>query len=231
MKTKLILLSIISICFASLSVMGQEETKPVDTLKIKHGIRLGIDVARPIRSLLDQDYSGFQIVTDYRYNKNLYIALELGNDTKRYFEQNLNAITKGSYAKLGVNINSHNNWLGLNNSIYTGLRYGYANFTQELLAYRIYIIDQTFPSNTVIANQEFKGLNAHWLELQLGFKTEILKNIFIDFHLELKRKIIEKSPETFGNIYIPGFNQVNDFSEFGVGYGYSISYLIPLFEK
>lgn len=210
--------------------MGQE-TEPVDTLKIKHGLRLGIDVVKPFRTLIDSDYNGFQLLADFRYSKNIYIAAELGSETKKYYEQNLNVITAGSYAKIGANFNSHNNWLGLNNSIYSGLRYGFSTFSQELLAYRVYVIDQTFPGNTVISNQEFKGLKAHWLELQLGLKTEIAKNIFIDLHLELKRKLGDDTPDTFGNIYIPGFNQVNDFSEFGVGYGYSISYLIPLFQK
>ncbi|MFT5231664.1 MAG: hypothetical protein ACI9KI_001168 [Patiriisocius sp.] len=232
MKTKAILLSIISIVCASFTTMAQE-TEPVDTLqtKIKHGLRLGLDAAKPLRSLIDNDYSGFQVLADFRYNKNMYLAAELGSETKKYYEQNLNAITSGSYAKIGVNFNSHKNWLGLHNSIYTGLRYGFATYSQELLAYRVYIIDQNFPGNTVLVNQKFSGLKAHWLELQLGFKSEIAKNLYIDLHFELKRKLEADLPEGFGNIYIPGFNQVNDFSEFGVGYGYSLSYLIPLFEK
>ncbi|EDM43035.1 hypothetical protein SCB49_12459 [unidentified eubacterium SCB49] len=213
--------------------MMAQESEPVDTLqtKIKHGLRLGVDIAKPFRSFIDSDYKGFQILGDFRYNKNMYLAAELGNETKNFYEKNLNAITSGSYIKLGVNFNTHKNWLGLNNSIYTGLRYGFATFKQELLAYQVYVVDQTFPANTVISNTEFTGLTAHWLEIQLGLKTEIAKNIFIDLHFELKRKIIEDTPDNFGNIYIPGFNQVNDFSEFGVGYGYSISYLIPIFEN
>ncbi len=230
MKIKAILLFIISVYCASFSLMAQE-TEAIDTLKIKHGLRLGVDVVKPFRTLVGSDYSGFQVLADFRYNENMYIAAEIGNETKKYNEQNLSAITSGSYAKLGVNFNSHKNWLGLNNSIYTGLRYGFATFSQELLDYSIYVTDQTFPSNTVTVNQEFNGLKAHWLELQLGLKTEVAKNIYIDLHLELKRKLGDDTPDGFGNIYIPGFNAVNDFSEFGVGYGYSISYLIPLFEK
>ncbi len=232
MKIKAILLFTISILCASFSLKAQE-TEVVDTLqtKIKHGLRVGIDIAKPIRTLLSNEYSGFQILGDFRYSKNTYIAAEIGNETKEFNESNLNATTSGSYIKLGVNFNTHKNWLGLNNSIYTGLRYGFATFSQELLDYSVYVTDQTFPSNNVEVNQEFTGLSAHWLELQLGLKTEIAKNVFIDLHFELKRKINEDTPDNFGNIYIPGFNAVNDFSEFGVGYGYSISYLIPLFEK
>lgn len=230
MKTKAILLSFISIVCVSFSIMGQETT-PVDTLKIKYGLRLGLDISKPIRTLLDSEFSGFEVVADYRYNKIFYIAAELGSARKDFFEENLNVTSAGSYIKLGVNYNSHKNWLGLNNSIYTGFRYGFSSFRQELLAYRVFITDQTFPGNTVIANQTFRGLKAHWLEFQLGIKTEIAKNVFIDLHLELKRIVTDEKPEGFGNIYIPGFNQVNDFSGFGAGYGYSISYLIPLFEK
>ena len=48
---------------------------------------------------------------------------------------------------------------------------------------------------------------------------------------QLKRKISEDKPDNFGNLYIPGFNRTYDYSEFGVGYGYTISYLIPIFKK
>ncbi len=231
MKIKVILLSFISIVCASFSIMGQETEPVLDTLKIKHGLRLGIDLSKPIRTLVDNKYSGFQLVADYRYTKNTYLAAEFGNERRSFFEENLNVITRGSYAKIGVNINTHKNWLGLNNSIYAGIRYGFASFSQELLAFRVFITDQTFPGNTVIANQKFNGLTAHWAELQLGIKTEIAKNLYIDIHAELKGKVADESPDNFGNIYIPGFNQVNDFSDFGAGFGYAISYLIPLFEK
>jgi len=49
--------------------------------------------------------------------------------------------------------------------------------------------------------------------------------------VQLKRTLSEKEPDNFANLYIPGFNRTYDYSEFGVGYGYTLSYLIPIFKK
>jgi hypothetical protein len=43
--------------------------------------------------------------------------------------------------------------------------------------------------------------------------------------------VSEKASDNFPNLYIPGFNKVTDGSKFGVGYNYTISYLIPIFKK
>jgi len=65
----------------------------------------------------------------------------------------------------------------------------------------------------------------------VGVKTEVLNNLYLSINLQLKRMVSERTPENFDNLYVPGFNRTYDFSEFGVGYGYTISYLIPFFRK
>ncbi len=234
MKTLRILLFFISTVFISeISVAQTETLEPNDTIAqpIKYGLRVGADISKPIRSLLDENYSGFEIMADFRIKEKFYVAAEIGNEKKDYFEPNLNASTSGSYIKLGIDYNAYNNWLGLNNAIFTGLRYGVSSFKQELIAYTIYTTDQTFPSTAVVAPQEFSGLTATWIEFIAGVKTEVYKNLYLSVNLQLKRKVSEDIPEGFANLYIPGFNRTYDFSEFGVGYGYTVSYLIPIFTK
>ena len=182
-------------------------------------------------TLLDVDYSGFEVVADFRISEKFYAAAELGTENFDYYENNLNALTKGSYLKLGANYNAHDNWIGLHNEIFTGLRYGFATFNQELLAYRIYITDQNLSPSVRTETQNFDGLTAHWLEFTVGIKAEILKNLYISASVQLKHEITEDKPENFDNLFVPGFGKTYDFSRFGVGYGYSISYLIPLFQK
>ena len=41
----------------------------------------------------------------------------------------------------------------------------------------------------------------------------------------------QDQPENFENLYVPGFNRTHDSGRFGFGYGYNISYLIPLYKK
>ena len=167
---------------------------------------------------------------DFRITKKFYIAAEIGNEKKDQFETNQNSRTSGSFLKIGVDYNAYNNWFGLNNAIYGGLRYGFSTFKQELLAYEIYATDQTFPPTSITAPIEYSGLSAHWAELIVGVKTEILTNLYLSVNLQLKRKLSEVKPDNFNNLYIPGFNRTYDFSEFGAGFGYSISYLIPIFK-
>ena len=234
MKLKHILLFCISLLFVSTSLLAQEEKNSVtDTISIptKYGLRVGADLAKPLRSLLEDGYTGFEVMGDFRISKKIYIAAEIGNEKKDRLESNLSSTASGSYIKIGTDINAYNNWFGLNNAIYFGLRYGLSTFKQELLSYQIYDTNQTFPPTTVTEPVDFSGLTAHWAELIFGVKTEVLPNLFLSINLQLKRKLAEDTPDNFNNLYVPGFNRTYDFSEFGAGYGYTISYLIPIFKK
>ncbi len=234
MKRKHILLFYISMMFVSFSGMAQQETVTNDSItkkNEKYGLRVGADISKPLRTLLEDGYTGFEVIADFRVSERFYAAAEIGNEKKDRFEANLNSKTSGSYAKVGFDFNAYNNWLGMNNAIHGGLRYGFSTFTQELLAYGIYTTNPTFPASFRTDPREFTGLTAHWAELIVGVKTEIFNNLYLSVNLQLKRKISEDKPDNFDNLYIPGFNRTYDFSEFGVGYGYSISYLIPIFKK
>jgi len=234
MKMKHILLFCISVWCISFSGIAQEESVSVnDTVAktTKYGLRIGADLSKPLRTILEDGYEGFEIIGDFRLSKKFYAAAEIGNEKRLYNESNLTANTSGSYIKIGVDYNAYNNWLGMTNSIYGGLRYGFATFKQELLSYGVYTTDGILPTSIRTEPKEFTGLTGHWVELIVGVKTEVLKNLYLSINVQLKRKIAEDEPENFGNLYIPGFNRTYDYSEFGAGYGYSISYLIPLFNK
>ncbi len=203
----------------------------VRTKNNKYGLRLGIDLARPIRTLTDEAFTGFEIMADFRITHRFYIAMELGNDKDQQNESNLVSSTKGSYAKIGFDYNFYNNWVGMNNSIVAGLRYGFSTFDQELNSFGVYTGDATFPGTIINETTNYSGLSAQWIEFVFGVKTEIVSNLFLSINLQLKNKISEDIPENFGNIYIPGFNRTNDFSDFGVGFGFGVSYLIPIYKK
>ncbi len=234
MKQTLILLFYISLALVTSSLVAQEAQKTQnDTLSPKHkyGLRVGADISKPLRTLFEKGYTGFEIMGDFRFSKKFYLAAEIGSETKDWTEPNLTNTTTGSYVKIGVDYNAYNNWLDMNNAIFAGLRYGFSTFKQELTGYSIYTTTHDFPSPFIETSKEFSGLNAHWIELIVGVKTEIFNNLFLSVNLQLKQNISSTQPENFANLYIPGFNKTNDFSDFGVGYGYTVSYLIPIFKK
>lgn len=214
---------------------AQEEQKVIatDTLppSEKYGIRAGVDLGRLIRSTFDDDYSGFEIVGDYRFYKNFYFAVELGNESLVRDEENINTKGSGNYIRAGVDYNFYDNWYGMQNSIYVGFRYGYSSFDQTLNDYTIFTRTNYFGANQITDSITSEGLNASWIEMVLGIKVELISNLYLGANVSLRNLISEKKPDRFDNLYVPGFGRTNDFSTIGVGYGYSISYLIPFFKK
>ncbi|MAZ72568.1 MAG: hypothetical protein CMC70_05425 [Flavobacteriaceae bacterium] len=215
-----------------------EESEAVETIASdtipktkKYGIRLGVDISKLVRTAVEEGYTSFEVNGDYRLTKKIYAAAELGTSDRVWDKDGLKTTTTGSYIKIGADLNAYNNWLNMNNSIFGGLRYGFSTFSQELNSYSIYTTNPAFPVAQRDVSIKESGLTASWAELIVGFKTEVLNNLFLSINLQLKRKVSEDEPEEFDNLIIPGFNRTYDFSQFGVGYGYTISYLIPLYKK
>lgn len=214
------------------------DLNPKDTIVYKQsfGIRLGIDLSRPITSFLDDNYTGLELIADYRINQSLYIAAELGNEKKTGQEDLFNFTTSGSYLKVGVNKNNYSNWYGERNLIYIGGRLAFSTFENTLNDYQYFNTNRywnpdNFAGGTGEVPEKFSGLAATWLEAVFGTKVELLPNIYMGASIRLGLLLAQKEDERFPNLWIPGFNKVTRDSRFGVGYNYSISYFIPLYKK
>jgi hypothetical protein len=231
MKQRLIFILLTSFSFHSSEVFAQEAVTDTVDVREKYGLRVGIDLSKPIKMLIEEDYQGLEVKADYGLYENIYLAGEIGNEQNVISQPNVTASAKGSYVKLGGDYNFYHNWTGMQNLIYVGLRYGFASFSTELEEYSIYDRNPYFEPDIRAEGREFNNLTAGWLEVKLGTKVEVLNNLYLGVHVELKKKINETKPGNFDNLYIPGFNRTYDGSSLGVGYGYSISYLIPLYRQ
>ncbi|TNJ42153.1 hypothetical protein KFZ70_15440 [Tamlana fucoidanivorans] len=201
-------------------------------VKLKYGLRLGVDIGKIIRSSIDDDYTGFEILGDFRLKKDLYIAAELGTEERNTITDYLDITTSGSYLKAGIDYNMYENWLDMDNMIFAGFRVGASTFSHDLNSASIYTTNQYWsPQLTLTEKIEFKDLTAFWAELMLGIKAELFTNFFMGLNVQLKFLVNEKDPGNFANLYIPGFNKNYDGSSIGVGYSYTLSYRIPLYQK
>ena len=220
------------VVFVSASAQQKNDSIPKDSIiyKTNYGLRLGVDISKPIRSLLQDYNSGLEIVGDYRISKKWYAAAELGNEKFTTKEDFTNSTSKGSYIKVGLNYNSYNNWLDMNNEIFIGFRYGFATFEQTLNSYQINSGSPILPAEVINTPSTEKGLTAHWSELQVGFRAEIYTNIFITVSGSYKVMVSITDPVNFKTHYAPGFNRVYT-SNTGFGFNYTISYLIPFRKK
>lgn len=225
------ILFVFSISTAFSQILETPEAKKNTTLyKTGYGFRAGIDISKPIKSTLDSEYTGFEIVGDYRVAKNWYIATELGFEKETTIEDFTNSTAKGSYIRLGVNYNAYENWLDMNNEIYVGFRYGFSIFDNTVNSYTPNSGNTYFPATTVTTPFSESGLNAHWGEIQLGIKAETLKNLFLGFSVAYKIGIRIDNPTNFKALFTPGFNRVYE-NNTGFGFNYTISYLIPFTKK
>ena len=197
----------------------------------RYGLRFGVDLFKLTRSFYEKDYRGLELVGDYRLTRKHYIAVELGNENKTVDDDRLNFTAQGTYLKAGFDYNAYENWLGMENMIYVGLRYGVSSFSQERNSYKIYDPNSIFGVQPVIVDAEkFSGLSAQWIEVVAGVKAEVFNNIYVGFSLRLNRMTSNKQPNNFENLYIPGFNRTYS-GDFGVGFNYTVSYFLPLYKS
>ena len=225
--------SIILLFLLSGKINAQQSQAVQDSLEYreKFGLRVGVDLSKPIRSLIDDTYSGLEIVGDYRVYKNFYAATELGNEKIQFKGDNIETLTNGSYIKIGGDYNAYDNWEGMQNALFVGVRYGFATFSQTLNEYRIYTSSDYFGPDIREEDTEVSGLTSNWVELVAGIKVEVLNNLFLSANVQLKRLIGQNAPSNFDNLAIPGFGRTFDDSSFGTGFGYTVTYLIPFYKK
>jgi len=211
-------------------VVLKETKKDSIVYKSPYGIRIGVDISKPILSSIDRLYSGFEIVGDYRISKRFFLATELGFEEKISEEDYTNSTSKGRYVRLGFNYNTYENWLDMNNEIFVGYRYGFSIFNQTLNSYAPNVSSTYFPANIVNTAITQSRLNAHWSEFVFGFKVETFKNFFVSASFSYKVLMSAKEPENFKTLFSPGFNRIFESST-GFGFNYTVSYLIPFKRK
>ena len=217
-------------------LIGQTESNSTDTLIKKekllniNKIRLGFDLLKPILSSSEGDNLNYEIVSDLQLTDNIYLAGEYGLVDKVIEDENINFNSSGSFLRIGFDYNMFENWIGMDNSIYIGLRYGTSNFSSKILDYNVRNKDSYF--SNLVTNEfqtiEYSNLSGNWIELLLGIKVETFKNVYLGLSLRLNKLLSDKKPDNFGNLFIPGFNKVTDENTFGSGFNYTLTYSIPL---
>ena len=199
--------------------------------KKTYTIRFGLDLSKPLKTQLDNDYFGLELVGDIRLYKEIYGAIELGNEKATIQSEQINFTTSGSYIKLGFDYNMYKNWKGMNNSIFLGMRFCNSFHNQVVNEYLVYQLDHYWPEETISYGPEIGDrdqLSARWIEVLAGIKVKVWDNFYMGFSLRLNRLLNDSTPENFDNLYIPGFNKKTDENIWGAGFNYTITYSIPI---
>ena len=239
MKKRQTYLFIISLIIPSAMVFSQTEGELNDSLTTKNKllninkIRFGFDVFKPIKSSSEGDNLNYEIVGDLQITDNLYLAAEYGLIDRLIEDENINFNSNGSFLRFGFDYNMFKNWVGMDNAIFLGLRYGSSNFSNKIVSYNVRNSDAYFSNFVDIDYQtiDHSNLTGSWLEIIAGVKVETFNNVYLGFSLRLNKLLSTKKPENFDNLFIPGFNKVTDDNTFGSGFNYTLTYSIPLRKK
>ena len=232
MKINLMLKYFIS-TLVTLSCIAIETNATVsnDSLK-KFGIRIGTDLQKIIRSASSQEYNGISLNADIRFKESIFLFSEIGNEKKMVEYSSVDSEISGNYIKLGLQFKLNKDIIGLRNLIYSSFGLGFSSFDQTISRYNIYnIYSELWGEFTNTDAINLENLNANWIEIGFGVKTEILNNLFLGIELQLKNLIYQKNKNDIANFYIPGFNRTYESSNFGTGFNYSLTYLIPIIKK
>ena len=202
-----------------------------DSLK-KFGIRIGTDLQKIIRSASSQKYNGISFNADIRFKESIFLFSEIGNEKKMVEYSSVDSRTSGNYLKIGLQFKLNKDIIGLRNLIYSSFGLGISSFDQTIFRYNIYnIYSELWGEFTNTDAINLENLNANWIEIGFGVKTEIINNLYLGIELQLKNLISQENKNDIANFYIPGFNRTYESSNFGTGFNYSLTYLIPIIKK
>ena len=143
MKKKQIYIFIFSL-FTINFIVGQEiENKKTDSTIVKKKLinidklSIGVDLYKPIYSSINDDDLSYELITSLRIFKDFSIASEIGSLDKYVEDENINFTSTGEYMKFGFDYNLFNNWTGMDNSIYLGMRFATSSFNNKIDNYTL----------------------------------------------------------------------------------------------
>ena len=199
------------------------DIRKVDTTKYKFGVRVGIDLTGPIGSLLNSQKILYKGTADIRIYKKYFAAAEYGYELYKYNTNNLKYESEGFFTTIGGDYDLLGFAYPRNDIYYFGVRYGFAGYRTEVKEYRI---ENTYWGNDpYVSSVPSQDGYAHWLNLRMGLKVEVLKNFYLGASVGANFLISATEMKHFDNLYIPGFGSNNEGRAFV--FNYTLMYMFP----
>ncbi|KAA2244458.1 hypothetical protein F0L74_00295 [Chitinophaga agrisoli] len=197
---------------------------PDSVYTVPGGLRIGLDLARFVVKAFQPYRTDVTVVGDYRIKKDLYLAAEAGWQSTSHSDTNYTYKGRGVFVTAGVDYNLLKKLLPQERyMIFAGIRYGFAQMSYEAPSYTI---SNSYWGDKLPGSVPKTNTSAHWVELIMGIKAEVLKNLFLGWNIREKILVSGPKDDIFPPIAIPGFGSGTKKSQFD--WQYTISYCIPL---
>ena len=195
------------------------------------GMTVGVNLEGPIGRLFDSDKSAFSAITHIKFGQDWYFRGEVGFENltfspESWNERNYHYESNGSFLRAGILYDFFEvDEEGNNDNIFIGLNYGFAlqeHGSDEFTIENGYWGDYHGSLRKYV-------LNTHWVELSFGPRTELLKNLYMGWSLNLRVKLFQDNSEVLQPYSIPGYGKGDNTVNFG--FSYVIEYFIPWGKK
>ncbi len=215
------------LCLVAGVSFGQEPQKKIkpkrtDNFIRMKGIRVGMDLSRPFQKYWNNgDRYGSELSFDMELCPNLFPVFETGWEKLKIDQASVKYNSTGPYSRFGIDYNLLVAETPKDKDILiAGLRYGFTLGNQQVERY-------TIDSYWGTENHGFPQQNyfAHWGEILLGIKGEIVKNIYMGWTVRGKVKLNSKEYTMPPVFFIPGYGRAS--RGFNMDFTYSIYYNLP----
>ncbi len=190
------------------------------------GPRIGIDLAKIPPYFMNPEKRGFELSADVELLTNLYPVVEIGKSKLSFESENYDHYCNGSYFRAGFDYNILAYYSDIPYDMgFIGLRYGHSNLTYQ--TDNITLQDPYWGNfNGSIPEAE---MNARWLEITGGLRTEIFPNFFMGWTARGKFMLNKTEPALLYPNEIAGYGKGNKKSLLGVSF--SVYYKIPVYKE
>ncbi len=218
--------SLLLLCAVTAGAQSKKDSVKTVTMEVPAGLRVGLDLTRFAIPFFQPYRRDATVVLDARYNDRLYLAADVSYGRTDHSDSNYTYKSNGVGIAIGVNYNLLKKQVPKENfMLYGGFKYGLALFSYEIPEYTVHSgywgnYTGSVPTTTKMG---------HWVELSLGIKVEVLKNLYLGWSLH-ERILLNNSltKSDFPPLLIPGYGKGYKGSAFDVQY--TISYLFPLWK-
>jgi len=167
-------------------------------IQIPPTLKLGTDLTRIGRTLLNEDYNELELKADLDFTKFMVIG-DYGISQIEHQGERFEYSLQGNYYRLGLDYNLiGEQWR--DNRIFVGGRYGWTNFNESM---RVDVEDEIWGENIISGNNE--SIFGRWFEGVVGLKVDLFYNLLAGFTLRHKFRKRVTGQNEVRSFDIPGF--------------------------
>lgn len=175
------------------------------------------DLYSPILSAFSDRQGGMGFIS-YRIYKKWNVVAEVGFESNNFNKLDWKADVSGIYLRIGFNWFISQDFQDTSNGFYTGVRFGYSAYKQEIKQYPVRLSNNQVDEYGSLPKE---NVSAYWVEILGGARIRLVSKLYADVSLRPQIYIGSKKQKNIEPLVIPGYGKDNGPMNFSVVWGLS----------